>query len=247
MSMSVPPPNCDDHSRVFGRTRARVERLGDRFHFSRRETLITLLPVMLMLALVGYVAQRFVRPAPPTTVVMTVGNRGGPYEAFAERYRAEAPQIETIAGVYYEPVWLFSRDTDTLARLSDLAGKRIKASLHIVSLAQSEAVARHFPTLTPLVLPQGAVVDRAVNALKIPLAFYHEVHLLRAHIAMVRDRLVDHGEAPSGVPVRPAASAGSVTEATGATVVAGGASATSGPVARADGQAATTPVGPFPA
>lgn len=55
MSMSVPPPNCDDHSRVFGRTRARVERLGDRFHFSRRETLITLLPVMLMLALVGYV------------------------------------------------------------------------------------------------------------------------------------------------------------------------------------------------
>lgn len=78
-------------------------------------------------------------------------------------------------------------------------------------------------------------------------AFYHEVHLLRAHIAMVRDRLVDHGEAPSGVPVRPAASAGSVTEATGATVVAGGASATSGPVARADGQAATTPVGPFPA
>lgn len=44
-----------------------------------------------------------------------------------------------------------------------------KGSLHIVSLARSEAVARHFPTLTPLVLPQGAVVDRAVNALKIPL------------------------------------------------------------------------------
>lgn len=31
------------------------------------------------------------------------------------------------------------------------------SSLHIVSLAQSEAIARYFPTLTPLVLPQGAV------------------------------------------------------------------------------------------
>jgi hypothetical protein len=29
--------------------------------------------------------------------------------------------------------------------------------MHVVSLAQSEAVARYFPTLTPLVLPQGAV------------------------------------------------------------------------------------------
>ncbi len=34
-------------------------------------------------------------------------------------------------------------------------------------------------------------IERAVAELRIPLAFYHEVHLLRAHIEMVRRHLVD--------------------------------------------------------
>jgi TRAP transporter TAXI family solute receptor len=238
-------------------------------HLSVRESLVTLVPVILLLVAVAYVAQRFVRPAPPSTIVMTVGGEGGAYDAFARRYQAilarsgvtlelhrssgavenydrlradpgpgqirydvgfiqsgigtaaDAPHLETIAGVYYEPVWLFSPHFDHLTRLSDLIGKRIgigipgsglrrlslqmldaagvnegnaklvevagndavtmlnddrldiafiigapesplirslfKGSLHIVSLAQSEAVSRYFPTLTPLVLPQGAV------------------------------------------------------------------------------------------
>ncbi|MGI9026655.1 MAG: TAXI family TRAP transporter solute-binding subunit [Burkholderiaceae bacterium] len=246
-----------------------IERIADRFHISPREALIALLPVVLLLVLVGYVAQRFVRPAPPSTIQMTVGNPGGAYDEFAKRYQKilarsgvtlelhrssgavenydrlrkpvepgavnydvgfiqsgigsvdEAPHLETIAGVYYEPVWLFSLHIDALQRLSDLKGKRIGvgipgsglrrlslqmlaaagvnennatlveqngpdavkalqdgkldiafligapesplirslfgSSLHIVSLAQSEAIARYFPTLTPLVLPQGAV------------------------------------------------------------------------------------------
>ncbi len=36
-------------------------------------------------------------------------------------------------------------------------------------------------------------IEASVNRLKIPLAFYHEVHLLRAHIEMVRHRLADAG------------------------------------------------------
>ena len=246
-----------------------IERIADRFHISPRESLIALLPVVLLLVLVGYIAQRFVRPAPPSTIVMTVGGPGGAYDEFAKRYQKilarsgvtlelhrssgavenydrlrkpaepgevnydvgfiqsgigsveEAPHLETIAGVYYEPVWLFSSRIDSLQRLSDLKGKRIGvgipgsglrrlslqmlaaagvnesnatlveqkgpdavealqegkldiafligapespfirslfgSSLHIVSLAQSEAIARYFPTLTPLVLPQGSV------------------------------------------------------------------------------------------
>ena len=238
-------------------------------HLSVRDTIIALIPVVFLLALVGYVAQRFVRPAPPSTIVMTVGNPGGAYDEFAKRYKAilarngvtlelhsssgavqnydrlradagsdgvrydvafiqsgigsvgDAPHLETIAGVYYEPVWLFSAHLDHLTRLSDLVGKRIgigvpgsglrrlslqilaaagvtegnanlveiagadaargladgsldiafiigapespfiqslfKGTLHVVSLVQSEAVARYFPTLTPLVLPQGAI------------------------------------------------------------------------------------------
>ncbi len=244
-----------------------VERIADRFHVSPREVVIAVLPGLLLLVVVAWIAQRFVRPAPPDTLVMTVGNPGGAYDVFAKRYQAilarngvtlelvrssgavenydrlrdrdaypridagfvqsgigssgEAPTLEAIAGVYYEPVWLFSKGIATIQRLSDLKGKRIgvgipgsglrraalqilkaagvdggnatlvevlgqdaidrlqdgrldiafvigapespfiqslfRSPLHIVDLAQSEAVSRYFPTLTPLVLPQGAV------------------------------------------------------------------------------------------
>lgn len=249
--------------------RGLIDRIADRFHISPREALIALLPVVLLLVLVGYIAQRFVRPAPPTTIVMTVGLPGGAYDEFSKRYRKilarsgitlelhrstgavenyerlrrpaqggetrydvgfmqsgigtveQAPNLETIAGIYYEPVWLFSSRIDMLERLSDLKGKRIsvgipgsgsrrlslqilaaagvnggnatliesagpdavkglqngtidiafligapespfirslfQSSLQIVSVAQSEAISRYFPTLTPLVLPQGAI------------------------------------------------------------------------------------------
>ncbi len=260
------PPPQRPHER---RPRNLIERFGDRFHLSVRDSIVTLVPVALLLVGVGYVAQRFVRPAPPSKVVMTVGTAGGAYDEFARRYQAilarngvtlelhpssgavenyerlksdsgvdgvhydvgfvqsgigsrrDAPRLETIAGVYYEPVWLFAPHIDQLVRLSDLAGKRIgigipgsglrrlalqilgaagvneknatlvetmgteaaqalgdgsldiafiigapespllqsmfKGRLHVVSLAQSEAVSRYFPTLTPLVLPQGAI------------------------------------------------------------------------------------------
>ncbi|MEO8935711.1 MAG: TAXI family TRAP transporter solute-binding subunit [Burkholderiaceae bacterium] len=266
-TIDPPPPDRSPAAPVPRRNR--FDRIADRFHFSWRDTLVTLVPVVLLLALVGYVAQRFVRPAPPSTIVMTTGTPGGAYDAFARRYQSilarsgvtlelhpssgavenydrlrappghdgidydvgfiqsgigsveEAPHLETIAGVYYEPVWLFSRHLDNLARLSDLRGKRIgvgipgsglrrlsvqmlaaagvnasnatlvevagtesakmleageldiafiigapespyiqslfKGPLHLVNLAQSEAIARYFPTLTPQVLPQGAV------------------------------------------------------------------------------------------
>ena len=269
MPPPVPPPDPDRPSGQPSRQPGRFTSRTGRLHLSWRDTLITIIPAIVLLALVGYVAQRFVRPAPPKKIVMTVGSAGGAYDEFAKRYRVilarsgidlelhpstgavenferlraekgvdgvvydvgfiqsgigsadDAPHLETIAGVYYEPVWLFSPHLDRLARLSDLAGKRIgigvagsglrrlalqmlaaagvtardatlvevagsdaaamlesgrldvafiigapespfiqslfKGNLRIVSLSQSEAISRYFPTLTPLILPQGAV------------------------------------------------------------------------------------------
>jgi TRAP transporter TAXI family solute receptor len=264
-----PVPPSPDGPVVPSTRRSVIERIADRFHISPREALIALLPVVLLLVLVGWVAQRFVRPAPPSTISMTTGMPGGAYDAFAKRYRdilarsgvtlvlhpssgavenfdrlraargkhgegddvgfmqsgtgspAEAPNLETIAGIYYEPVWLVARDIETLPRLSHLRGKRIgvgvrgtgsqalvlrmlgaagvssdntalselpaqdaiaslqegrldvmffvgapeaplvqaifASALKLVSLGQSEAIARKFPVLIPLVLPQGAI------------------------------------------------------------------------------------------
>ena len=266
-----PPPGPDRASAIGeppGRRRGWIERLGDFLHLSFRDTVITLVPVVVLLLVVGYVAARYVRPAPLSRIVMTTGSAGGAYDAFARRYQAilarngitlelhassgavenyerlksddphgirydvgfiqsgigsaaDAPHLEAIAGVYYEPVWLFSTRFDHVDRLSDLVGRRIgvgipgsglrrlslqilaaagvrsdnatlveiagaeaaraladgaldiafiigapespllqslfKGPMHVVSLAQSEAVAKHFPTLTPLVLPQGAI------------------------------------------------------------------------------------------
>ncbi len=285
----------DRSARPSKQSGTRLGRVGHRYRFGWRDTLITVVPAVLLLAVVGYVAARFVRPAPPSTIVMTVGTAGGAYDEFAKRYKSilarsgvtlelhassgavenyerlrsppgddgvdydvgfiqsgigsmeEAQHLETIAGVYYEPVWLFSPHLDTLARLSDLHGKRIgvglpgsglrrlslqmlgaagvdesnatfvevsgveaekmlridaldiafmigapespfiqslfKGPLHIVSLAQTEAIARYFPTLTPQVLPQGAV-DLAAGRPE------HDVRLLAATSLLVsRDDL----------------------------------------------------------
>jgi TRAP transporter TAXI family solute receptor len=289
------PPPAPEGSPAPNTRRSVVDRIADRLHLSWRDWLITVLPIVLLLALVGWFAQRFVRPAPPSIVVMTTGSPGGAYDEFARRYRSilarsgialelhnssgavenydrlrappdpdgtsydvgfiqsgigsveDAPHLETLAGVYYEPVWLFSAHFDNLAKLSDLHGKRIgvgipgsglrrlslqmlaaagvsegnatfvdatgaeaakklqdgtldiafiigapespfiqelfRGPLHIVSLAQSEAITRYFPTLTPQVLPQGAV-DLAKGRPE------HDVKLLAATTLMVaRDDL----------------------------------------------------------
>jgi hypothetical protein len=48
-------------------------------------------------------------------------------------------------------------------------------------------------------------IERWVNNLEIPLSFYHEVHLLRAHIEMVRRHLVTGSELQSVPASRPVA------------------------------------------
>ena len=82
-----PPPSPSDESPVRSRRRSLVERIADRSQISLREAVVALVPIVFLLALVGYVTQRFVRPAPPSKIVMTVGNPGADHDEFAKRYQ----------------------------------------------------------------------------------------------------------------------------------------------------------------
>ena len=56
--------------------------------FQVRDLLLILVPVLLAIAGVIWVAQHFVDPAPPGTFVISAASSGSPYHHFAERYQA---------------------------------------------------------------------------------------------------------------------------------------------------------------
>src|SRR5262245_20599798 len=77
MSDAPPPP------RKFGPIR-----LPSRLSFvSWRDVAFTLGPIVLIFAVAIWAAYRFVRPAPPDTIVITAGPEGSTFQMHAERYR----------------------------------------------------------------------------------------------------------------------------------------------------------------
>jgi len=74
------------------------------------------LPVALIVGAAFWAAYKFVKPAPPRTVVMSTGGEGGAYHAFAQRYRA----ILARDGVRLE-LRSSSGAVENLARLRDPA------------------------------------------------------------------------------------------------------------------------------
>jgi TRAP-type uncharacterized transport system substrate-binding protein len=54
--------------------------------YSRRDLLIVAIPLLLILAAGFWAASRFIRPAPPDTLVVTSGGEGGAYQRFAAVY-----------------------------------------------------------------------------------------------------------------------------------------------------------------
>jgi len=128
-----------------------------------------LLPALVILGAVFWIAFQFVQPAPPKKVVMTGGAEGGAYESYAAQYRdrlaVEGIQVElrrsagsvdnlkhlmdensgvtigfvqggiakagdddelmSLAGLYYEPLWVFYRASGELDHVSRLRGRRI--------------------------------------------------------------------------------------------------------------------------
>ena len=54
---------------------------------SWRDLAVVAVPTVLVIAVAFAIAVRFVRPAPPTTIVMTTGTEGSTFRNYAERYR----------------------------------------------------------------------------------------------------------------------------------------------------------------
>ena len=52
-----------------------------------REWLVILVPTILLLAGIFFIASRFIQPAPPTSITITTGGEGGAYYTFARRYQ----------------------------------------------------------------------------------------------------------------------------------------------------------------
>ena len=72
-------PNDDPPIKPRGRRRLR--------ELSQRDLLVTLGPVVVLIALAFWFAFKFVKPAPPRKLTIITGAESGAYHAFAERYR----------------------------------------------------------------------------------------------------------------------------------------------------------------
>src|SRR4051812_34948384 len=55
---------------------------------SWRDLLLTIAPLVLLVVAALWIAFRYLRPAPPDTIVMTSGAEGSSFQVSAERYRA---------------------------------------------------------------------------------------------------------------------------------------------------------------
>ncbi len=148
--------------------------LRQRFQqMSFRDLLAVGLPLLLILVAGFWGASRFIRPAPPDTLVLSSGGEGGAYQRFAAAYKdvlgrygvtlVEKPSagaldnlarlrddssgvdagffqggtgevlagdtLESLGALYYEPLWVFYRESLTPGvaqdRLVQLRGRRI--------------------------------------------------------------------------------------------------------------------------
>ena len=94
---------------------SRASRLRARLRAtSLRELLVLALPALLILALGFYAASRFIKPAPPSRIVIATGADSGAYYAFAKRYA----EILKRDGVTLE-VRTSQGSVDNLAQLLD--------------------------------------------------------------------------------------------------------------------------------
>ncbi|MDR2837554.1 MAG: ABC transporter substrate-binding protein [Azonexus sp.] len=158
-----------------------TRKIKDRL-LSLRDLVATAWWIILIVGIGFVVAYQFVKPAPPSRIVISTGGKGSPYQYFAKRYAAileksgitleiqpssgslesvdrlksgeadiafvsggaiEAPDdpetaasddLYSLGSVFYEPIWVFYRNTAQqksavpfvpLTRLADLRGKRI--------------------------------------------------------------------------------------------------------------------------
>jgi TRAP transporter TAXI family solute receptor len=107
---------------------------------SLRDLAATALPALLVVAAAFWLAYQFVKPAPPSTVVMSTGGPGGAYQAFGERYRALLARERITLDLLPS-----SGSVENLARLAD-PGSGVSVAL-IQGGTATEAEAPELETL----------------------------------------------------------------------------------------------------
>ncbi|HKQ25374.1 MAG TPA: TAXI family TRAP transporter solute-binding subunit [Burkholderiales bacterium] len=100
------------------RKRRRMRLPGRLVAVSWRDLLVIGLPVLLITAAVAWIAVKFIRPAPPDTIVISAGARGGSNFATAEKYR----KLIEAHGVKVQ-ILESNGSLENLQRLSDPAFK----------------------------------------------------------------------------------------------------------------------------
>lgn len=169
-----------------------------------RDILKVYVPIVAILAAVGFFLWKLTAPPPPHDLAIATGPKDGAYAGFGERYKEllaasgltlevihtsgsienqrllkdgkadvsflqggtvvadpltghPPTDIEALASVYYEPLWVFVRSVSPIDRLSQLAGKRIAVGatdsgtqalavnlLHISGVADAKARTQFF-------------------------------------------------------------------------------------------------------
>jgi len=159
----------------------------------------------ILLACIGFViAYQFVDPAPPSSLTFSAGQKGGAYDAYAERYRdylktrgitvtvlesagslenidrlrqhkadiafvqsgllqSNEHSLQSLGSMYYEPLWIFTRQGLKLNFLNALQGKRIAIGMQgsgtqalTIKLLQDNGINESNATLLPLNASQSA-------------------------------------------------------------------------------------------
>lgn len=143
--------------------------VNDLASLSRRDKLLGILLIVVLVAATLWITTRFLQPAPSRHIVLASGAGFGLYHQYAERYKrilardgvvieerategaaenlrllrdpnsgvdiafmqggiataADADEIEMLASLYYEPLWVFYRAPKALSQLIEFQGKRI--------------------------------------------------------------------------------------------------------------------------
>jgi TRAP-type uncharacterized transport system substrate-binding protein len=100
---------------------------------------------------------------PEVDIALVQGGVGG---------EAAYPGLESLAAVFYEPVWVFVRGTEPNTRLADLRGRRF-------AIGPEGSGTRALAELDAL--------QERVGRIRVPLTHAQPLYQLRAHIALIRD------------------------------------------------------------
>ncbi len=200
-----------------------------------RDALKIYLPITALI-IGGFVfTWQFVEPAPPTTITIATGMKGGSYAGYVDRYKNilarsgvtvkirhtagakenidlltntnsgvdvafiqggigdpyGAPNLRSIASIFFEPVWVLARGNEPLRYLGTLKGKRIAIG---ATGSGSKVLAKILLTANDVddenstfVYIGGNAAAKALKERKVDAAFFVSAILSKDLVALIRE------------------------------------------------------------